>query len=114
MHELPDDSVGDILAVAKKVAIATGAAEYNVLQNNGRLAHQVCTLSASNFARLWIMFIVCTTSLRLVHVIPKPSQEKGLGGGWPSTQPPKEELQKVRILVSHIQVHEKLMSQLPK
>ncbi|CCU99070.1 unnamed protein product [Malassezia sympodialis ATCC 42132] len=83
MHELPDDSLADILPVAKKVAIATGAAEYNVLQNNGRLAHQ-------------------------------PSQEKGLVVGWPSTQPPKEELQKVRILVSHIQVHEKLMSQLPK
>lgn len=41
MHELPDDSLADILPVAKKVAIATGAAEYNVLQNNGRLAHQV-------------------------------------------------------------------------
>lgn len=41
MHELPDDSLADILPVAKKVAIATGATEYNVLQNNGRLAHQV-------------------------------------------------------------------------
>ena len=41
MHELPDDYLQDILPIAKKLAIATGAAEYNVLQNNGRMAHQV-------------------------------------------------------------------------
>ncbi|WFD24557.1 bis(5'-nucleosyl)-tetraphosphatase (asymmetrical) [Malassezia equina] len=86
MHELPDDSLADILPVAKKVAIATGATEYNVLQNNGRLAHQV--VDHVHF-----------------HVIPKPSQEQGLVVGWPSTHPSKEELQ---------QVYEKLLSQLPK
>ena len=41
MHELPDDSLADILPVAKKIAVATGATDYNVLQNNGRIAHQV-------------------------------------------------------------------------
>ena len=41
MHELPDEYLQDILPIAKKVAIATGAPEYNILQNNGRLAHQV-------------------------------------------------------------------------
>lgn len=41
MHELPEDALQEILPIAKKVAIATGAAEYNILQNNGRLAHQV-------------------------------------------------------------------------
>lgn len=30
-----------IQPVAKKVATATGAANYNILQNNGRLAHQL-------------------------------------------------------------------------
>lgn len=40
-HELPDEYLQDILPIAKKVAIATGAAEYNILQNNGRMAHQV-------------------------------------------------------------------------
>ena len=49
MHELPDEYLSDILPLAKKVAKATGAEQYNVLQNNGRLAHQVvdhvhCTL----------------------------------------------------------------------
>ena len=61
MHELPDEYLQDILPIAKKVAIATGAPEYNILQNNGRLAHQVVD--------------------------------------WPSTQPPKEELQAVRTLL---------------
>lgn len=41
MHELPDEYLSDILPVAKKIAIATGATDYNVLQNNGRIAHQV-------------------------------------------------------------------------
>jgi diadenosine tetraphosphate (Ap4A) HIT family hydrolase len=41
MHELPDESLADLLPVAKKVAIAVGAGAYNILQNNGRLAHQV-------------------------------------------------------------------------
>ncbi|WFD00387.1 bis(5'-nucleosyl)-tetraphosphatase (asymmetrical) [Malassezia yamatoensis] len=40
-HELPDDVLTDILPVAKKVALATGATDYNLLQNNGRIAHQV-------------------------------------------------------------------------
>jgi hypothetical protein len=59
MHELPDESLGDILPVAKKIALATGAENYNILnarrprasrpawsdgrsQNNGAPAHQVC------------------------------------------------------------------------
>lgn len=47
MHELPDESLRDILPIAKKIAIAQGTPDYNILQNNGRLAHQVFTL-------LWI------------------------------------------------------------
>ncbi len=49
----------------KRVALATGAAEYNVLQNNGRGAHQM--VDHVHF-----------------HVIPKPSPEQGLGVGWPA------------------------------
>lgn len=41
MHDLPDEFLADLLPVAKKLALATGAAEYNVLNNNGRNAHQV-------------------------------------------------------------------------
>lgn len=40
MHELPDEYLADALPIAKKIAIAQGAENYNVLQNNGSLAHQ--------------------------------------------------------------------------
>ncbi|KAF8330239.1 HIT-like domain-containing protein [Amanita rubescens] len=38
--DLPDEYLCDIGPVVKKVAIATGAENYNVVQNNGRLAFQ--------------------------------------------------------------------------
>ena len=40
LHELPDEHLGRLLPVAKRLAIASGADEYNILQNNGRGAHQ--------------------------------------------------------------------------
>jgi len=51
-HELSDDTLADLLPVAKKVALALGIKDYNLLQNNGtsvvmaklttgRIAHQV-------------------------------------------------------------------------
>ncbi|MCJ1411692.1 hypothetical protein MMC19_005784 [Ptychographa xylographoides] len=50
--------------VAKKLAIATGAENYNILQNNGRIAHQM--VDHVHF-----------------HMIPKPSEKEGLGISWP-------------------------------
>jgi hypothetical protein len=35
MHELSDESLVDLLPVAKKVALAVGSENYNILQNNG-------------------------------------------------------------------------------
>jgi len=35
LHELSDDSLADLLPVAKRVALALGVKDYNVLQNNG-------------------------------------------------------------------------------
>jgi len=51
-HELSDETLADLLPVAKKVALALGVKDYNLLQNNGtsivvaeliigRIAHQV-------------------------------------------------------------------------
>ena len=34
-HELSDETLADILPVAKKVAKALGVSDYNILQNNG-------------------------------------------------------------------------------
>jgi diadenosine tetraphosphate (Ap4A) HIT family hydrolase len=40
LHDLDDEHLADLLPLVKKVAQATGAEEYNVMQNNGRGAYQ--------------------------------------------------------------------------
>ncbi|KAF8597201.1 HIT-like protein [Ceratobasidium sp. AG-I] len=77
LHDIPDEYLADALPIAKKLAIATGATDYNILQNNGKIAHQVVP---------HVHF----------HVIPKPSaaDTEGLVIGWPTQKLEKEELQK--------------------
>jgi hypothetical protein len=41
LHELPDEYLTDVLPIAKKIAAAQGLENYNLLQNNGKIAHQV-------------------------------------------------------------------------
>ncbi|KAL8986530.1 MAG: hypothetical protein Q9205_000045 [Flavoplaca limonia] len=60
LTDIPDESLTEILPVVKKLALAMNAENYNVLQNNGRLAHQE------------------------VDHIPKPNQTEGLGIQWPA------------------------------
>ncbi|KAF8594118.1 HIT-like protein [Ceratobasidium sp. AG-I] len=78
LHDIPDEYLADTLPIAKKLAIATGATDYNILQNNGKIAHQVVP---------HVHF----------HVILKPSatDTEGLVIGWPTQKLEKEELQKV-------------------
>ncbi|KAH0586037.1 Adenosine 5'-monophosphoramidase [Termitomyces sp. 'cryptogamus'] len=76
LHELPDEHLTDILPIAKKIALAQGVADYNILQNNGRLAHQ--EVDHVHF-----------------HVIPKPDGKQGLIVGWPVKQVDKEELKEL-------------------
>ncbi|EEB06193.1 adenosine 5'-monophosphoramidase [Schizosaccharomyces japonicus yFS275] len=73
LTDLSDESCADLLPLAKRVAKATGAENFNILQNNGRLAHQ-------------------EVGHVHVHVIPKPNTEFGLVVGWPSFSISKEEL----------------------
>jgi len=75
--------------VAKKIALALGATpddtfNYNFLQNNGALAHQVVP---------HVHF----------HVIPKPNAVEGLGVGWPQQETDFEALKKT---------HEKVLQNL--
>jgi len=62
--------------VTKKIAKAAGNENYNILQNNGRLAHQV--VDHVHF-----------------HMIPKPNEQEGLGIQWPQQQGNKDKLTKL-------------------
>jgi histidine triad (HIT) family protein len=68
MEELSDESaaaLGRVLPrLCRAVIRATGVAEYNLLENNGTLAHQA--IPHVHF-----------------HIIPKPNAREGLGIGWP-------------------------------
>ncbi|KAG0263907.1 Adenosine 5'-monophosphoramidase [Actinomortierella ambigua] len=59
MHELPDDTLADLLPLIKKVVNALDAENYNILQNNGGIAHQ----------HIWHVHF---------HIIPKPNEKEGL------------------------------------
>lgn len=69
LDQLSDESsaaIGRVLPrICRAVKQATGCEAYNVLQNNGALAHQ---------AVLHVHF----------HVIPKPNADEGLGVDWPT------------------------------
>ena len=69
LHELSDDSaaaIGRALPrLCRAVLHATGATQYNILQNNGSLAHQVV---------MHVHF----------HIIPKLPDHSGLGISWPT------------------------------
>jgi len=71
--DIPDEQLREVLPVVKKLAKAVGAENYNVLQNNGRLAHQ--EVDHVHF-----------------HLIPKPNEEEGLGISWPAQQQDMDKL----------------------
>jgi histidine triad (HIT) family protein len=70
LDRLSDDSaaaLGRVLPrLCRAVIAATGVREYNVLENNGSLAHQA--IAHVHF-----------------HIIPKPNAREGLGVGWPAS-----------------------------
>lgn len=69
LDKLSDDAaaaIGRVLPrLCRALAEATACEHYNVLQNNGKPAHQEV---------MHVHF----------HIIPKPSQQAGLGIGWPA------------------------------
>lgn len=76
LTDIPDDQLLEILQVTKAIAKASGAENYNILQNNGKLAHQ--EVDHVHF-----------------HMIPKPNAEEGLGIGWPMTKPEQATLKAI-------------------
>ncbi|TVY76984.1 Hit family protein 1 [Fusarium oxysporum f. sp. cubense] len=73
LADIPDDHLTEILPVVKKIVNATGASDYNILQNNGRIAHQ--EVDHVHF-----------------HMIPKPNETEGLGVKWPTKPADMEQL----------------------
>jgi len=69
LDQLSDESaaaLGRVLPrLCRALIEATGTREFNVLQNNGRLAHQA--VDHVHF-----------------HIIPKPNEAEGLGVKWPA------------------------------
>ncbi len=69
LDQLSDDAAAAIGRVLPRLARAlcqlSGARDFNVLQNNGRLAHQA--VDHVHF-----------------HIIPKPNDAEGLGVAWPA------------------------------
>jgi histidine triad (HIT) family protein len=69
LDQLSDESaaaIGRVLPrLCRAVKQVSGCAAYNVLENNGPLAHQ---------AVFHVHF----------HIIPKPDEKQGLGVGWPA------------------------------
>ncbi|KAG5518671.1 hypothetical protein PMAC_002640 [Pneumocystis sp. 'macacae'] len=73
MHQLSDASLGDLLPLAKRLVNAMGLEDYNILQNNGRLAHQV--VDHVHF-----------------HLIPKPTAAEGLRLGFDAAKAVEEDV----------------------
>ena len=78
LHGIPDEHLADLLPQVKRIAQALGpGVQYNVLQNNGKLAHQ----------EVWHVHF---------HVIPKTNAKDGLGLRWHPINMNAEELDKVQ------------------
>ncbi|MEM7137025.1 MAG: HIT family protein [Myxococcota bacterium] len=86
LDQLSDDSAAAIGRVLPRLCRAikkvTGIEQYNVLQNNGPLAHQ---------AVFHVHF----------HIIPRPSEDHGLGIKWPAGKLDPEEAEKLATALSH-------------
>lgn len=83
LHNIPDEYLSDVLPVTKKLAKILGLDKdgsdglgYNVLQNNGRIAHQ--EVDHVHF-----------------HLIPKRDNQAGLGVKWPTQETDFEKLGKL-------------------
>lgn len=76
LTDIPDEHLIEILPVVKKLVSATGVKDCNILQNNGRIAHQ--EVNHVHF-----------------HMIPKPNTLEGLSLLWHQQPTDMEKLAKL-------------------
>ncbi len=76
LHDVSDEVMAEVGVTLRRVAKAVAATDYNILQNNGALAHQ-----AVNHVHF--------------HIIPKTTEEDGLGVSWPATKGETEVLEEL-------------------
>lgn len=83
LHNIPDEHLVEILPIAKRIALALNlniespeGEGYNVLQNNGRIAHQM--VDHVHF-----------------HLIPKRDEKSGLIVGWPESEQGKNQVKEI-------------------
>jgi histidine triad (HIT) family protein len=75
-------AIGRVLPrLCRAIRAATGTRDFNVLQNNGRAAHQA--VDHVHF-----------------HIIPKPNSEAGLGIGWPAGRLEQDEARALAAKIS--------------
>ncbi|PAV16853.1 HIT [Pyrrhoderma noxium] len=82
--DIEDEFLTDTLIVSKRIAKSLNCENYNILQNNGKLAHQ--EVNHVHF-----------------HIIPKPNESQGLIIGWPQQKADMDDLKAL---------HEELKSKL--
>ncbi|CAI4317072.1 CQS_1a_G0007520.mRNA.1.CDS.1 [Saccharomyces cerevisiae] len=76
LHDIPDEFLTDAMPIAKRLAKAMKLDTYNVLQNNGKIAHQ--EVDHVHF-----------------HLIPKRDEKSGLIVGWPAQETDFDKLGKL-------------------
>lgn len=93
LHNIPDEYLAELLPMAKRIAVASKldvsgleGEGYNILQNNGTIAHQIVPHVH-------------------VHLIPKRDEETGLVVGWPH---PAEASEKASLE----EVHKEILARL--
>ena len=77
LHQVPNDELNEILVCAKTLALKSGVQDYNILQNNGRIAHQI------------IMHVH-------FHLIPKPDRATGLVMEWDTLKRTNDQLKEAQ------------------
>ena len=86
LDQLSDESsaaIGRVLPrLCRAIRRVTGCEQFNILQNNGRMAHQ---------AVFHVHF----------HIIPKPSVDQGLGIKWPSGKLDPDEAAKLAAALTN-------------